>query len=192
MFDRIKEWNFQRKIRAAEIQAYIDKPKEDYAVDVRRIERAFDALMGTVSANLDEYIIHRFLTYAYISLPFSEYLPYKMAIWAEFGLWHDWHAGTIDKDSEGRRDRDERMREKFRGYNQGRPHGKSSHTLTKRENAIKLMGVTDDSTAKEIKMAYRKLAQKHHPDKFSGVSDSALAAANRNFAKLNAAYELLK
>ena len=48
------------------------------------------------------------------------------------------------------------------------------------------LGVASDASAKEIKQAYRKLAQKYHPDKTAGD-----VTAETRFKEVNEAYEVL-
>ncbi len=50
----------------------------------------------------------------------------------------------------------------------------------------KVMGLSRDATPKDIKMAYRKLARKYHPDL------NKEAGAESNFKELGEAYEVLK
>lgn len=51
------------------------------------------------------------------------------------------------------------------------------------------LGVATDATTQQIKVTYRKLALKYHPDK---VQDESLkAAASENFHKIQQAYEIL-
>ena len=49
-----------------------------------------------------------------------------------------------------------------------------------------VLGVSSDASAKEIKQAYRRLAQKYHPDKTAGDSE-----AETRFKQVNEAYEVL-
>lgn len=49
-----------------------------------------------------------------------------------------------------------------------------------------ILGVTRNSTEDEIKRAYRKLAQKHHPDRNKGEK-----ASEEKFKEINTAYEVL-
>ncbi|MGA9595756.1 MAG: DnaJ C-terminal domain-containing protein [Acidimicrobiia bacterium] len=49
-----------------------------------------------------------------------------------------------------------------------------------------VLGVKPDASAKEIKQAYRKLAQQYHPDKNAGNAD-----AERRFKEANEAYEVI-
>ena len=48
------------------------------------------------------------------------------------------------------------------------------------------LGVADDASAKEIKKAYRALAQQYHPDRNAGDP-----AAEERFKEIQAAYEVL-
>lgn len=50
----------------------------------------------------------------------------------------------------------------------------------------KILGVNKNSTADEIKLAFKKLAQKHHPDKNPGNKD-----AENKFKDINEAYQVL-
>lgn len=52
-----------------------------------------------------------------------------------------------------------------------------------------VLGVSRNATASEIKVAYRKLALKHHPDRQS--SESEKAKATQVFARISNAYEIL-
>jgi len=54
------------------------------------------------------------------------------------------------------------------------------------QDYYQVLGVARDATAKEIQAAFRKLARKHHPD----VNKSA--DAEKQFKKINEAYEVLK
>jgi DnaJ-class molecular chaperone len=55
--------------------------------------------------------------------------------------------------------------------------------LTHRE-ALRVLGLTSDATAEEVRLAYKKLALKLHPDKCGGKSD--------DFIKLQEAYQILQ
>ena len=57
----------------------------------------------------------------------------------------------------------------------------------KMDNHYKTLGISPASSSSEIKSAYRKLAQRYHPDKHNG--NTSLSA---HFEKLKAAYEVLQ
>jgi DnaJ like chaperone protein len=60
------------------------------------------------------------------------------------------------------------------------------------ENAYQTLGLQPDSTAADIKKAYRDLANKYHPDKVAYLGDEFKLAAQEKFQKLNEAYAQLK
>ena len=59
-------------------------------------------------------------------------------------------------------------------------------------DAYKLMKLTYSDTPEDIKKKYRQLAMLWHPDKFATKSKSVQESANRNFQKLNSAYNVIK
>jgi len=55
-----------------------------------------------------------------------------------------------------------------------------------------ILGVDKNATLKHIKLAYRKLALQHHPDKLPpNASESERKAAHSNFAAISNSYEIL-
>ena len=56
----------------------------------------------------------------------------------------------------------------------------------------KVLGVDESSTNDEVKKAYRKMAIKHHPDKFSQLGEEQQNAAKKKFQKIQEAYEYIK
>ena len=50
----------------------------------------------------------------------------------------------------------------------------------------KVLGVAKNASASEIKKAYRKLAQQHHPDRTKGDKES-----EERFKEISAAYDVL-
>ena len=59
-------------------------------------------------------------------------------------------------------------------------------------NAYKVLGLDSKATDTEIKKAYRKMAIKHHPDKFAQMGEEHQKAAKEKFQKLQDAYETIK
>lgn len=55
----------------------------------------------------------------------------------------------------------------------------------------KILGVSKDASADEIKKSYRKLALKYHPDHQQGKSDAEKKEAEDKFKEINEAYETL-
>jgi len=61
------------------------------------------------------------------------------------------------------------------------------------ENAYKVLGVTEQNSANEIKKAYRKLMSQHHPDKLvaKGLPPEMMETAKQKAQDIQAAYELI-
>jgi len=61
-------------------------------------------------------------------------------------------------------------------------------------DAYAALGVTPDTSAAEIKRAYRKLISQNHPDKLAarGLPESMRAVAEERSRELNTAYDLIK
>ncbi|OAD75322.1 hypothetical protein PHYBLDRAFT_11660, partial [Phycomyces blakesleeanus NRRL 1555(-)] len=60
---------------------------------------------------------------------------------------------------------------------------------SKRRDYYKILDVSRDANARDIKKAYRKLAHSWHPDKYSG--DLSKEEAEKKMAEINQAYEVL-
>jgi DnaJ like chaperone protein len=56
----------------------------------------------------------------------------------------------------------------------------------------KVLGIEESATNDEIKKAYRKMAVKHHPDKFNKLGEEQQKAAKNMFQKIQEAYEYIK
>ncbi|MBG15417.1 MAG: molecular chaperone DjlA [Crocinitomicaceae bacterium] len=59
-------------------------------------------------------------------------------------------------------------------------------------NAYKVLGLNSNATDEEVKKAYRKMAIKHHPDKYAQMGEEHQKAAKEKFQKLQDAYETIK
>lgn len=59
-------------------------------------------------------------------------------------------------------------------------------------SAYKILGVQDNITNEELKKAYRKMAIKHHPDKFSQYGEEQQKGAKEKFQRIQEAYEQIK
>ena len=59
-------------------------------------------------------------------------------------------------------------------------------------DAYKVLGIDSSATETEIKKAYRKMAIKHHPDKYNQMGEEHQKAAKEKFQKLQEAYETIK
>ncbi|WP_249327998.1 DnaJ domain-containing protein [Pseudoalteromonas sp. S4488] len=73
---------------------------------------------------------------------------------------------------------------------QSRPNN-SEDNLSRLDKAYVTLGIEKGATLQEIKKAYRKLAQMHHPDKYATLGEEATAAAKINFQRIKDAYDYL-
>ncbi|HHQ13940.1 MAG TPA: co-chaperone DjlA [Chromatiales bacterium] len=62
------------------------------------------------------------------------------------------------------------------------------------EQAYRALGLVESATDQEVKVAYRRLMNQHHPDKLvsRGLPDSMLEAAKERTREIRAAYELIR
>ena len=57
--------------------------------------------------------------------------------------------------------------------------------------AYSILGLEYGASIDEVRRAYRRLAQVHHPDKFSALGKEAVAAATLTFQRIQDAYQYL-
>ncbi len=60
------------------------------------------------------------------------------------------------------------------------------------DSAYKILEIDRNVTDEEVKKAYRRMANKYHPDKVSHLGEDFQNAANDKFQKVNEAYETIK
>lgn len=78
-----------------------------------------------------------------------------------------------------------------RGFRQQRPASSPGQTL---EGAYRALGLEPSASDAEVKKAYRRLMNQHHPDKQAarGLPESMLEAAEERTHEIRAAYEMLR
>ena len=60
------------------------------------------------------------------------------------------------------------------------------------DSAYKVLGINSNSTDLEIKKAYRRMANKFHPDKIGDLGDGPKKTAEDRFLQIQDAYEKIK
>lgn len=68
-------------------------------------------------------------------------------------------------------------------------HAMSGNSI---DSAYEVLELKKTATNEEVKKAYRKLAQVHHPDRVSYLGEEIQKAAKEKFQKINEAYERIK
>ncbi len=79
-----------------------------------------------------------------------------------------------------------------RSFGQGAPRPPSA--AAELDEAYKALGITVTATDKQVKTAYRRLMNQHHPDKLAskGLPDSMLEVAKERTREIRAAYEKIR
>ncbi|HSP59231.1 MAG TPA: DnaJ domain-containing protein [Halomonas sp.] len=110
--------------------------------------------------------------------------PSRTAYWQA----KEHHRGQREKQEHSRREEHHRERRQRReqGTRQGSPTG---HERTRR--ALAVLGLEPGVSRAEIRMAYRRLAQAHHPDRFFHAGDAVVASASQRFQRIRRAYDFL-
>jgi len=60
-----------------------------------------------------------------------------------------------------------------------------------RLKAYAVLGLDEGATQEQVKSAFRRLAQVHHPDRYRELGPEAVAAATESFRRMKAAYDFL-
>jgi DnaJ-domain-containing protein 1 len=76
------------------------------------------------------------------------------------------------------------------GNSDDRKEQKSSRMS--REEACVILGVQPSASTTEIRAAYKRLAQSHHPDRFASLGPEAAEAAHAMFVRIQEAHAVLK
>lgn len=58
-------------------------------------------------------------------------------------------------------------------------------TSSSLDDAYKVLGISPNATNDEVKIAYRKMALKHHPDKVAALGEDVRKAAEKKFQEIN-------
>lgn len=75
----------------------------------------------------------------------------------------------------------------------GQKHQRSprNHSGISREEAHVILGLQAGSSQDDIRRAYKRLVQAHHPDRFSSLGPDAADAAHSMFVRIQEAYKVL-
>lgn len=68
---------------------------------------------------------------------------------------------------------------------------RSAPHSSKSAQAYAVLGLEPGASKEEIRKAFRRLAQVHHPDRFSSLGEESVAAATTTFQRINEAYKHL-
>jgi len=58
--------------------------------------------------------------------------------------------------------------------------------------AYSILGLAVDVGESQVKLAYRRLAQIHHPDRYASLGEEAVATATETFKRIQQAYEAIR
>jgi len=86
----------------------------------------------------------------------------------------------------------EETHQKNKERRQNNNHKYKRYSKSKIEEAYKILEISNESTPKEVKKAYRKLVILYHPDKAMHLEESYQKGAKEMYQKINDAYDFLK
>lgn len=78
-----------------------------------------------------------------------------------------------------------------KSHSKAQKERRDSVRISKKENSLKILGLSPGASADEIKKAYRSLAKIHHPDMQRGKSKIQHEIARQKFMAIQEAYEYL-
>jgi DnaJ-domain-containing protein 1 len=81
-------------------------------------------------------------------------------------------------------------REFLHGRRRARGDG-STRPGSDKDDAYRVLGLTEGASAATVRQAFRRLASEHHPDRHPGASSEELATLVRRFSRISAAYHRL-
>ncbi len=82
--------------------------------------------------------------------------------------------------------------EQARSHTSGRPHqGGADPAQEAEKDPYQILGVSRNASQQEIKSAFRKQAQRYHPDRVSHLGEEFQQLAKEKFQKIQKAYEIL-
>lgn len=104
--------------------------------------------------------------------------------------WRREQAGQREQAHDGQHsDEGERHRE---GFSHGGAYANGPDTGNeKARRALAVLGLMENAQKSEIKRAYRRLAQKYHPDRYHAQSQEAMVTASLRFQRIKNAYDYL-
>ena len=86
--------------------------------------------------------------------------------------------------------------EKNEGQRFSNERASGSNAQFEKKSSIKdpfeMLGIEEDASEKKIKEAYRKMANKYHPDKVAHLGKEFQEIAEKRFKEVQRAYEILK
>jgi hypothetical protein len=79
-----------------------------------------------------------------------------------------------------------------RSHTSGRPHQGGAEAAEEAEkDPYQILGVSRNASQQEIKRAFRKQAQRYHPDRVSHLGEEFQQLAKEKFQEIQKAYEML-
>ncbi|WP_346797229.1 J domain-containing protein [Halomonas sp. Bachu 37] len=95
-----------------------------------------------------------------------------------------------------RQERERRERARYERERQEQRHRQHESAYTpppgdRRTRALSILGLPPGASRGEVRQAYRRMAQLHHPDRFFSESEQLAAQASLRFQKIKKAYDYL-
>ncbi len=109
----------------------------------------------------------------------------ELADLSDPGYWENLDASRRQQHNQEQADAQDSKRERRQGKH-------ASPGDPRRVEALAILGLVGEPSTDDIRAAYRRLTQIHHPDRYTSLGAEALEHATRNFQRIQAAYSVLK
>ncbi|SDK95328.1 DnaJ domain-containing protein [Franzmannia pantelleriensis] len=98
-----------------------------------------------------------------------------------------------DQQEQARQRREQERQEQHHQYQRQRRHGNDRPPPAgdRTRRALVVLGLEPGASRSEIRKAYRRLAQTHHPDRVFAQGEARVASASLRFQRIKSAYEYL-
>ncbi|OLO10270.1 hypothetical protein BTW10_15425 [Chromohalobacter japonicus] len=105
--------------------------------------------------------------------------------------WRREETGQREQAHDGQHSGEDKRRREGFSHEGAYAKGHAAGSNEKAQRALAVLGLMENAQKSEIKRAYRRLAQKYHPDRYHAQSQEAMVTASLRFQRIKNAYDYL-